>query len=76
MYGCRPTVEAGRAGAFIATGPQSAYADGVSSVKRMPTFHTTVLAYVLVLTVRRVAKSASSSDHIRARQKYDEQLGR
>jgi hypothetical protein len=40
-------IGAGRAGTFLATGPQSAYADGVSSVKRMPTFYTTVLDYVL-----------------------------
>lgn len=75
MYGCRPKFGAGRAGSFIATGPQSAYADGASSMKRVPTFYTTVLAYVLVLTVRRVAKSASLGDYIRARQKYDEKLG-
>lgn len=75
MYGCRPKIGTGRASTFIATGPQSAYGDGVSSVKRVRAFYTTVLAYVLVLTVRHVETSAFPCDHIRARQKYDEQLG-
>jgi hypothetical protein len=75
MYGRRPKLRAGRAGTFIATGPQNAYADGASFMKRVPTFYTTVLAYVLVFTVRHVETSAFPCDHIRARKKYDEQLG-
>ena len=47
----------------------------MSSAKQVPIFDTTVLAYVLVLTVRHVEKSAFLSDQIYVRQKYDERLG-
>lgn len=75
MYGRRRRFSAGRAGTFIATDPQTAYADVASSVKRMSTLNTTVLVCVLVVTVRRVEKPAFPSNRMRARQKCDEQLG-